>query len=77
MAAVDGSRPAPRYPIESVDKALRILLLFNGQKSIRLTDVSRQLEVASSTAHRLLAALQYRGFVRQTRAPRSTSRARR
>jgi IclR family acetate operon transcriptional repressor len=57
--------PAPRYPIESVDNALKLLLLFAEQPRIRLTDVSRQLEVASSTAHRLLAMLQYRGYVQQ------------
>src|SRR5699024_7485173 len=32
---------------------------------IRLTDAATHLGVASSTAHRLLAMLQYRGFVRQ------------
>ena len=57
--------PAPRYPIDSVDKALKLLLLFSEQPRIRLTDVSQHLEVASSTAHRLLAMLQYRGFVQQ------------
>jgi IclR family transcriptional regulator, acetate operon repressor len=57
--------PAPRYPIESVDNALKLLLLFSEQPRIRLTDVSRHLEVASSTAHRLLAMLQYRGYVQQ------------
>ena len=57
--------PAPRYPIESVDNALKLLLLFAEQPRIRLTDVSRHLEVASSTAHRLLAMLQYRGYVQQ------------
>lgn len=55
----------PQYPIESVDNALKVLLLLGEQKSIRLTDVSAYLGVASSTAHRLLAMLQYRGFVRQ------------
>jgi IclR family acetate operon transcriptional repressor len=57
--------PAPRYPIESVDNALRLLLLFSENPRIRLTDASAYLEVASSTAHRLLAMLQYRGFVQQ------------
>lgn len=57
--------PAPRYPIESVDNALRLLLLFAEQPRIRLTDASAYLEVASSTAHRLLSMLQYRGFVQQ------------
>ena len=57
--------PAPRYPIESVDNALKLLLLFSEKPRIRITDASRFLGVASSTAHRLLAMLQYRGFVQQ------------
>jgi DNA-binding IclR family transcriptional regulator len=62
---------SPQYPIESVDNALRVLLLLGEQPKLRLTDVSRYLGVASSTAHRLLAMLQYRGFVRQDAATRS------
>ena len=57
--------PAPRYPIESVDNALKLLLLFAEQPRVRLTEVSQYLEVASSTAHRLLSMLQYRGYVQQ------------
>ena len=56
---------APRYPIESVDKALKLLLLLGEQPEIRLSEAPRYLGVASSTAHRLLAMLAYRGFVRQ------------
>jgi IclR family transcriptional regulator, acetate operon repressor len=66
--------PAPQYPIESVDNALRVLMLLVERPEIRLTDVSGYLGVASSTAHRLLAMLQYRGLVRQdpqTKAYRS------
>lgn len=63
--SADGGAPPPQYPIESVDNALRLLLLFADQPRIRLTDASAYLGVASSTAHRLLAMLQYRGFVRQ------------
>lgn len=55
----------PQYPIESVDNALKVLLLLGERSELRLTDVSEYLGVASSTAHRLLAMLQYRGFVRQ------------
>lgn len=61
----------PQYPIESVDNALRVLILLGDQSSLRLTDVGRYLGVASSTAHRLLAMLQYRGFVQQDGATRS------
>jgi DNA-binding IclR family transcriptional regulator len=59
----------PQYPIESVDNALRLLLLLGERSEIRLTEASQYLGVASSTAHRLFAMLQYRGFVRQD--PRS------
>ncbi|MPZ93774.1 MAG: helix-turn-helix domain-containing protein [Propionibacteriales bacterium] len=66
-----GAAAPPQYPIESVDNALRLLLLFEEEQQVRLTDVSRYLGVATSTAHRLLAILQYRGFVRQDPATRS------
>jgi IclR family transcriptional regulator, acetate operon repressor len=61
----------PQYPIESVDNALKLLLLFSEQPVVRLTDASAYLGVASSTAHRLLAMLQYRGFVRQDPATKA------
>lgn len=64
-ASERGGPTPPQYPIESVDNALKLLLLLGDQSAIRLTDASRYLGVASSTAHRLLAMLQYRGFVRQ------------
>ncbi|WP_234904089.1 helix-turn-helix domain-containing protein [Mycolicibacterium frederiksbergense] len=38
---------------------------------MRLTDASEYLRVASSTAHRLLSMLQYRGFVRQDPASKA------
>lgn len=55
----------PRYPLASVDHALRILELLRVEPAMRLSDVARELGVANSTAHRLLAALAHRGFVRQ------------
>lgn len=61
----------PQYPVESVDNALKLLWLLSVQRSLRLTDASQYLGVASSTAHRLLAMLQYRGFVRQDPATRA------
>jgi IclR family acetate operon transcriptional repressor len=62
---------APTYPITSVDNALRLLLLFREQHVLRLSAISERLHVAPSTAHRLLAMLQYRGFVRQDSASRA------
>jgi DNA-binding IclR family transcriptional regulator len=61
----DSGRPVPQYPIESVDNALKILLLLGERSELRLTEVAEYLHVATSTAHRLLAMLQYRGFMRQ------------
>ncbi|ETW22610.1 IclR family transcriptional regulator [Mycobacterium gastri 'Wayne'] len=55
----------PQYPIESVDNALKLLLLLGERPGIRLSEATRYLGMASSTAHRLLAMLTYRGFVRQ------------
>ncbi|MGH2949059.1 MAG: IclR family transcriptional regulator [Solirubrobacteraceae bacterium] len=55
----------PAYPIGSVDNALRLLLLFRDRQVVRLSEASEYLGVVRSTAHRLLAMLQYHGFVRQ------------
>lgn len=63
--AADGVDAAPQYPIESVDNALKLLLLLGEKNELRLTDASKHLGVATSTAHRILAMLQWRGFVRQ------------
>ncbi|AFC42735.1 regulatory protein, IclR [Mycobacterium intracellulare ATCC 13950] len=51
--------------MESVDNALQIVMLLATRNELRLTDVSAYLGVASSTAHRLLAMLSYRGLIRQ------------
>jgi DNA-binding IclR family transcriptional regulator len=64
----------PVYPISSVDNALRLLLLFRHDDRVRVTEASAALGIGRSTAHRLLATLQHRGFVEQdpdTRAYRA------
>jgi len=55
----------PRYPIESVDNALRLLALFQTSDNLRVKDAAAALGVATGTAHRLLAMLVYRGYVMQ------------
>lgn len=55
----------PTYRIESVDKALRLLWLLRDERELTVTRASEHLGVARSTAHRLLAMLQYHGFARQ------------
>jgi IclR family acetate operon transcriptional repressor len=64
-ASVRKATARPAYFIESVDSALRLLHMFHARDRIRLTDVAADLQVAASTAHRLLAMLQYHGFVDQ------------
>lgn len=58
-------KKSPAYPISSVDNALRLLQLFRERESVRLTEACEFLDVAHSTAHRLLAMLVHHGFVRQ------------
>lgn len=53
--------------LKSVDNALRLLDLVGHEKSIRVADAADALDVARSTAHRLLTALRERGFVVQDR----------
>lgn len=61
----------PRYPIESVDKALQLLSAFVTHETIRVKDAAEMLGVATGTAHRLLTMLAYRGFVTRNSASRS------
>lgn len=51
--------------LSSVDNALRVLELLSSRPSLRVIEVAEHLDVARSTAHRILAALLVRGFVVQ------------
>lgn len=55
----------PPYPLASVDNALLLLQLLRDTGSLRLKEAAAELDVAPSTAHRLLAMLVYRGFAIQ------------
>ncbi|HUB75540.1 MAG TPA: IclR family transcriptional regulator [Solirubrobacteraceae bacterium] len=64
--ATAAAAPAkPTYPIASVDSALRLLLLLSERGQLRIAEASREIDVARSTAHRLLAMLAYYGFAQQ------------
>ncbi len=60
-----GDAGGPRYPINSVDNALRLLLLFRDHRLIGVAQASETLGVGRSTAHRLLAMLQSRELIQQ------------
>lgn len=55
----------PSSPIESVDRALLLILLMKESGPISVKSASEHLGVAPSTAHRLLNALMHRGFAAQ------------
>ncbi|MFL4475417.1 IclR family transcriptional regulator [Paeniglutamicibacter sp. MACA_103] len=57
-------------PVESVDRALQLALLLRFGGALTVTEAAARLGVAVSTAHRLLAALTYRGFASQDRERR-------
>lgn len=59
-------RDQPAYPIGSVDKALRLLVLVAERPGgVRIGEAASTLGVAASTAHRLLQMLALHGFARQ------------
>lgn len=60
----DAAQPgAARYPVRSVERALRALLMFRDADDISVAHVAASLGVAPSTAHRLLDMLVQHGFV--------------
>jgi DNA-binding IclR family transcriptional regulator len=59
MAETAPLSPRPRYPIESVDSALRLLAFVADEGDVSLSAAARHLGVAPSTAHRLLAMLEH------------------
>jgi IclR family transcriptional regulator, acetate operon repressor len=61
MTEIDG----PAYPIESVDRALWVILAFQDTETLTIAEIGRRLGVSRSTAYRLLSVLEHRGFVRQ------------
>ncbi|MBB3085212.1 IclR family transcriptional regulator [Geodermatophilus sabuli] len=61
--------PAP-LPVTAVDRALRLLIMLRQQGALSVTAAAESLDVAPSTAHRLLSALCHRGFAVQDRERR-------
>lgn len=53
------------YRIESVDNALRLILLLRDRSRLGVAEAARELGVAPSTAHRLLQMLRLHGFAAQ------------
>lgn len=51
--------------LESVDNALKLVLILAQGRRLTVTEVARELETAPSTAHRLLRTLVHRRFAQQ------------
>src|SRR5215218_8429335 len=71
MRNEDSAKEDERYPIASVDNALRLVLLFGESSAVRVADAAAHLGVARSTAHRLIRMLAFHGFVRQDPSSRA------
>jgi DNA-binding IclR family transcriptional regulator len=56
----------PSYAVSSVDHALRIAAMLQLEGELTVSQVAERIDVARSTAHRLLAMLVYRDFAVQT-----------
>ena len=64
-------RKVPGSPIASVDNALTLLSLFRERDRLRVSDVAEALGASRSTAHRLLAMLEYHRFAQQDPATKA------
>ncbi|MBM7440282.1 IclR family transcriptional regulator [Streptomyces sp. HB132] len=61
------------YIIESLDTGLRLMRLFLTHDTLSVTEAARELEVARSTAHRVLSTLESRGFATRDTSGRGYS----
>lgn len=68
---MQNDKPAPTYPITSVDNALTLLSLISERDQVRVSEAAVVLGTARSTAHRLLAMLDYHGFAVQDEVTKS------
>lgn len=63
MRQVVTGRTPPAYPVERVGHVLGLLELLEERQRVKLSDVSAELGIGVSTAHRLLSMFHYLGFV--------------
>lgn len=60
-----GDKPIPKYPIGSVDRVLRLILLLGQEKHLGVSEIAERFSIGTSTAHRLLGMVQLYGFAEQ------------
>jgi DNA-binding IclR family transcriptional regulator len=64
-APLVATQTRPPYPIESVERALALLMAFEDTEVITIREAGELLAVSRSTAYRLLSLLEHFDFVRQ------------
>jgi DNA-binding IclR family transcriptional regulator len=57
----------PKYPIESVGRALQLLSAFRTRSRLSLSDVATELSITRSSAHRFLSMFVWHGYATQHR----------
>lgn len=60
-----GKLQPPAYALGSVDKSLRVLHMLRDGGPVRISAVARDLDIAVSTAHRIMSMLVFHGFAVQ------------
>lgn len=66
-AAYDGADQPSRSSVQSIDRAVSILLCFSMRKpELGITEIATRTGLSTSTTHRLLMAMQHNRLVRQT-----------
>lgn len=64
-ARIPAAKAKPNYAITSVDNALKLAATLQLEGRLSVSEAAERLEVAPSTAHRLLSMLVYRDFALQ------------
>jgi DNA-binding IclR family transcriptional regulator len=67
----DKAVPGQPYLIGSVEKALTVLRVLRDRGPVGVSELGAELDVARSTAHRILGTLMHHGFVEQDRVTRA------
>ncbi len=65
MSSSAGSLEPPAYSLGSVDKTLRVIHMLRDGNPIQVSTVARRLDIAVSSAHRIMAMLVFHGFAVQ------------
>jgi len=58
-------KPKSDYAIQTVNNALRLLEMFEGEERLGVTELSRRLELHKNNVFRLLATLEQAGYIEQ------------